>query len=228
MNENERERMLETLFDLLDIPEAENILLLKAGELERIFSKKLADYRNLKNQFHKTGYDNLLIFKNKKPVKKLRAYSFELKRVADRGAKSGHKWVVDRLSPEPDTSKEEVIPPEFFRVIDNVRPDADRLEYITGLESESLGRKFDITYTRRSKVHVIGNIRQHRRRSNKGVIEKDDKQNKLAFVDVNPDHYEDYLDLYRCMEADPFIREHMFSYFHMVLKPSAKKVETIR
>jgi hypothetical protein len=225
---DDRERRLETLFDLLNIPEAEEILLLNAAELELTFSDKVAEYRNLKNQFHKTRYDNMLIFKNKKPVKKLQAYSFELKRVEDRGSESGHKWIVDRLSPEPATSKDEVIPPEFFRIIDNVKPDADRIEYITGFESESLGRKFDITYTRRSKVHVIGNIRQHRRRSRKGVIEKDDKQNKMAFVDVNPDHYEDYLELYRCMEADPFIREHMFSYFHMVLKPSAKKVEKIR
>jgi hypothetical protein len=73
MNENEREQMRETLFDLLDIPEAEAMLLLKAGELERLFIDKLAEYRNLKNRFHKTGYNNLLIFKNKKPVKKLQA-----------------------------------------------------------------------------------------------------------------------------------------------------------
>lgn len=225
----DRHQKRDILFELLNIPEAEEILLLKAAELEITFGDKLAQYRDIKNHFRKTQRDNMLIFKNRRPVEKLQSYSFELKRIAQRSAEVGYRWVIDRIEPKPTEPAEKVIPVEFFSTITYWNPSPHKIESLTGFKSESLNERFDITFTKCSKSHVVGNIRRHRKRrtvapdSDTGSV-----QSRTHFGDSGPERNEDYLELYRYMEQYSYIRKHVFSLFTLVLKPSVGKVETIR
>ncbi|MCP5049594.1 MAG: hypothetical protein GY940_20660 [bacterium] len=219
MDESYRQKMIEDLNELLDIPDVDTYIFLTIEQAKIKFAEEIDNYRQLKNAFHQTKRGTMMIIEDKKPVHQTQSFYFELKRTKPKGSRLKYQWFVSNIKPK--TEKERIVPPEFINMIDLHPVDPDKIETYKRFKSRALKKYFDIRFTRYSDSHVMGSIREDQKEI-PGENEQDDYGDEPEAFKLNltrKNFKEDYMELFRYMEEHPEIKEDIFNRFHMVQKP---------
>ncbi len=226
MDESYRLKMIEDLHELIDIPDVDTYIFLTIEQAKIKFAEEIRGYRQLKNSFHQVKRGSMVLIEDKKPArisqsKNSRSYYFELKRITPKNSKLKHQWVISMIKPKPAEADDRIIPVEFINMIDFHMVDPDKIETYKGFKSRALKKQFDIRFTRYSKSHVMGSIRENKKESalESGDDAYNDERGAFKLNLGQKSMKEDYMELFCYMEENPEIKEDIFNRFNMVQKP---------
>jgi hypothetical protein len=212
----EKQKIIDELTELLNIPQFERIIYHKIEELKTYFRDEISLYTNLKKDFQKAAYGNMQIFENEEHIRS-QTYRFELDRNED------NLWIPTEIEPPPPSMSEisNIIPPEIIEYITNFKSNPTKIETINNFTLPTLrGKMYNLRFAKYSDHHALGTITE--------IRTKKETQHQGAeadnLVDINDYYKEDtvelnYKELMYYMEKFPAFKEHVFSEFFMRWKP---------
>lgn len=222
MKDSDRLKRIKELNELLNVPELDIIFFLFMDDVKRKHAAHIEAYRSVKSRFREVGKGRMRLIENKSPRQHRKLeYYFELNRVQGRDNREQFEWAVTRIEPRTFSSVDKIIPPEFLELIEFQQSDPEKMELLEKFKSKKLRKHFDISFTKISNNHAVGNIRR-------SIM---DDQNPTELIDVSAidvDFQSDiekeereYIELLNYMEKYPEIRDEIFNYFYMIQKPMA-------
>ena len=212
----EKQRIIDELTELLNIPQFERIIYHKIEELKMYFRDEISLYNNLKKDFQKAAYGNMQIYENAEQIRS-QTYRFELDKNED------NVWIPTEIEPSPPSRSEidDIIPTEIIEYITHFKSNPTKIETINNFTLPALkGKIYDLRFAKYSDHHALGTITEIR--TKKEIPYPDAETDNI--VDINDFYKEDtvelnYKELMYYMEKFPAFKEHVFSEFFMRWKP---------
>jgi hypothetical protein len=212
----EKQRIIDELTELLNIPQFERIIYHKIEELKMYFRDEISLYNNLKKDFQKAAYGNMQIYENAEQIRS-QTYRFELDK------NENNVWIPTEIEPSPPSMSEinNIIPPEVIEYITHFKSNPTKIETINNFTLPALrGKIYNLRFAKYSDHHALGTITEIRtkKESPHPAAETDN------IVDINDFYKKDtvelnYKELMYYMEKFPAFKEHVFSEFFMRWKP---------
>jgi len=212
----EKQKIIDELTELLNIPQFERIIYHKVEELKTYLRDEVSLYKNLKKDFQKAAYGNMRVFENEEQIRS-QTYRFELDKNED------NQWVSTEIEPSPPSRSDinDIIPPGIVEYITGFKSNPTKIETVNNFTLPALrGRMYNLRFAKYSDNHALGTITeiQQKKESSPLSAELDN------LMDINDYYKEDtvelnYKELMYYMEKFPAFKEHVFSEFFMRWKP---------
>ncbi len=219
-NKMETQEKIRRIIEFMNIPDFEQIMSAKLLELEISLRPQIKHFQELKTKFKKMVDKKMILLENEEPIKRERAYYFELKRVKDRKPWLGQKWMIWEIDPEPMDGDPEAVLNELAQSMGSCPTDSTKIEYKEILSMTSQ-RYFDISFTKFSNTYAFGALRQNYKKVEKCPVPDYNNMIKLNLGYKKFNKEDSYGELLRYLEAYPEIRERLLAYFFMMEKPTA-------
>lgn len=212
----EKQKIIDELTELLNIPQFERIIYHKVEELKTYLRDEISLYKNLKKDFQKAAYGNMRVFENKEQIRS-QTYRFELDRNED------NQWISTEIEPSPPSRSDisDIIPQEIVEYITGFKSNPTKIETVNNFTLPALrGRMFNLRFAKYSDNHALGTIIEIQQKKESSPLSAE--LNNL--MDINDYYKEDtvelnYRELMYYMEKFPAFKEHVFSEFFMRWKP---------
>lgn len=219
----EKQKLLEELGELLNIPQIERIIAHKLEEVKNVYEDEIDLYLNLRNDFRKTAYGNMYVFDEmeKETLHTFPTYRFELDKDKD------NTWKITDIEPSlpPGYHLHDIFPPLIIEYMTSFEIHPTRIETAAHFTHPKLkGRTFNLRFTRYSDYHLLGAITEIQTQVDDTSSAATGEQELDNLVDINDCYKNDnaemnYKELIYYMEKYPAFREHIFSEFFMKWKP---------
>lgn len=154
-----KKELLDQLDELLNIPQAERVILHKVKELKLFFKEEIERYRHLKEGFIRAAYGQMKFLDGEENQPGEQVYQFELNQ------DQYGEWVPGNINPPPPPGYDayDIIPGEIIEYIDPFRINPDKIETHNKIVIESLnGRTFNLSFIKYTDHHVLGTIAMDR------------------------------------------------------------------
>lgn len=219
----EKQKLLEELGDLLNVPQIERIIAHKLEEVKDVYEEEIDIYLNLRNDFRKTAYGNMYVFDGmeKETLQTFPTYRFELDKDKD------NTWKITDIEPPlpPGYHLHDIFPPLIIQYMISFEIHPTRIETVAHFTHPKLkGRTFNLRFTRYSNHHILGAITEIQTQVDDTSSAATMERELDNLVDID-DYYKNdnaemnYKELMYYMEKYPAFREHIFSEFFMKWKP---------
>jgi hypothetical protein len=214
----EKQKLMDELDELLNIPQFERIIYHKVEELKTFLRDEISLYQSLKKDFRKAAYGDMQVWDGgEHPRIQTQTYRFQLDRDDE------NRWVPTDIEPHlpPGYDVYDIIPMEIIDHISGFKPNPTKIETVNQLVLPQLkGRAFNLRFAVYSDFHAMGTITEIKKPRERTV--SDEEGDNL--VDIS-DYYKkdalelNYKELMYYMEKFPAFKEHVFSEFFMRWKP---------
>jgi len=211
----EKKETIDELLELMNIPQFEQILFHKIGELKVLLKNEIALYKSLKDTFQEVNRANLEVCEDD-GKERAQTYRFAL------NLDENGEWTISGLSPSPPhhCRVSDIVPGEVIQYICTFQPNPGKIEKIKEFSpAKPGGRIFELTFTRYSHFHVLGTVCELKEKIH--LQSCDDPDN---IIDINDSYKSEpeggnYKELVFYMEEFPKFKAHIFSEFFMKWKP---------
>lgn len=214
----EKQKLMDELDELLNIPQFERIIYHKVEELKSFLRDEVSLYRSLKKDFRKAAYGEMQLWEGSDQKRiQTQTYRFQLDKDAE------NRWVPTDIEPHlpPGFDVYDIIPMEIINYISGFKANPTKIEAVNQLTLPQLkGRVFNLRFAIYSDSHALGTISELKK-PRESKVPGDEGDNLL---DIN-DYYKNdalelnYKELMYYMEKFPAFKEHVFSEFFMRWKP---------
>lgn len=219
----EKQKLLQELGELLNIPQIERIIAHKLEEAKNFYKDEIDLYLSLRNNFRKTAYGNMYVYEGmeQETPQTFPTYRFELDKDKQ------NTWNLTEIEPAlpPGYHINDIFPPLIIEYMTSFEIHPTRIETATHFTHPKLqGRTFNLRFTRYSDYHLLGTITEIQTQVNDAHSASTMERELDNLVDIN-DYYKNdnaelnYKELMYYMEKYPAFREHIFSEFFMKWKP---------
>jgi hypothetical protein len=219
----EKQKLLQELAELLNIPQIERIIAHKLEETKNLYKEEIDLYLNLRNNFQKTAYGNMYVCEGREQEAQTTfpTYRFELDK------DKNNNWKITDIEPPlpPGYHLHDIIPSLIIEYMASFEINPTMIETATHFTHPKLkGRTFNLRFTRYSDYHLLGTITEIRTQVKDTASESPMEKEFNNLVDIS-DYYRNdavelnYKELMYYMEKYPAFREHIFSEFFMRWKP---------
>lgn len=225
----EKQKLLQELTELLNIPQVERIIAHKLEEVKNLYKDEIDLYMGIRNNFRKTAYGNMYVCEGmeqeaqeaQENPQTFPTYRFELDKDTE------NTWKLTEIEPPlpPGYHINDIFPPLLIEYMTSFEIHPTRIETAAHFTHPKLkGRTFNLRFTRYSDYHLLGAITEIQARVGDAGSASTMERELDNLVDIN-DYYKNdnaelnYKELIYYMEKYPAFREHTFSEFFMKWKP---------
>jgi len=219
----EKQKLLQELGELLNIPQIERIIAHKLEEVKNFYKDEIDLYLDIRNNFRKKAYGNMYVCEGMEAEAQqtFQTYRFELDKDTD------NTWKITDIEPSLPAGHyiHEIIPPLLINYMTSFEIHPTRIETAAHFTHPKLrGRTFNLRFTRYSDYHLLGAVTEIQTQVNDAPSASTMESELDNLVDIN-DYYKNdkaemnYKELMYYMEKYPAFREHIFSEFFMKWKP---------
>jgi hypothetical protein len=223
-----KQKILDELDELLDIPQIERIIFHKVEELKLYLADEIAHFREIKRYFKKLAYGEMKVLngedalkagEHERKHKPEQTYYFALHKGPD------EHWNAVRLGPSPPAGYDisDIVPEGIAEYIGAFETTTGKLETVTDVSLPSIkGMRFDLHFTRYSPNHVLGTIKRCPLEENIGDDADDVFIEGIYNYNKKDSQKNDYKELLYYMQKYPPLRMYFFTELHMKMKPLIK------
>ncbi len=222
-----KQKILNQLAELLNIPQIERLLHHKLEELQLLFGDEISYYRQIKDRFKKSVYGNLKVLDSEDEAEKQARYHFELNSTIFTTT-GDPTWLITCVEPAPPLGchDHDIVPEVLIRHMSSFNVNPGHVETLADFTLPGLdGKRFDLEFTVFSQQHILGNIKHHAPWELALSEERDgkesDRDTDIIYYCDSPaaDDESNIKELLYYINKYPAVKSYFFSELDMIMKP---------